>query len=338
MGAVAVVSAPAGCGLTDSNADQSDAAEPDAGPDLDAGADAGQDAIDIGGPDGCPLTPVSDPLEEQAIAFPTGVPRRFFSWTTREQVDELRAGETLFSRSEREGLGRGFALESLADYAAAGSEPAHRLAGQLEAELFTNIRYAWTNPWATRLGLPGEDYGDQLLEIRLRPEAWIASFDGAELSIWNADDEPVPLGDALAAPERIGAIYFLRGAALDGPTCSTFNQGGNGYREFVLGNLLMVEQWALGTSELLERLRADIALIEQFAAIVRECPNIGYYEAWNADVACSWRKPLFRPGWDSALAMPSELYYPEAEALDRLASTLEGDLFEVDPLVVVPDE
>src|SRR5690606_25621474 len=78
MGTLVVVSAPAGCGLTDSNADAGDAGDPDAGPDSDAGAEAGHDASDVGGAGGttidpeCPLDPASDPFGEQAIAFPTG--------------------------------------------------------------------------------------------------------------------------------------------------------------------------------------------------------------------------------------------------------------------------
>jgi hypothetical protein len=342
VGALVVVGVPAGCGPTGSNTGEPGDAGggSDAAPDLDASGDAS----DVDGSGGraedpeCPLDPASDPFKDQAIPFPTGLPRQFYSWTTEEQVDELRAGAALFSRPERDGLGRGFALESLAEFALAGSDPVHELAGILEADLFATARYAWTNPWATRLGVPGEDYGDQLLAIRLRPEAWTASFDGVELSVWDTDDQPIPLEEVLASPERIGAIYFQRGATLGGPACGTFSEGGNGYREFILGNLGMVEQWSLGTVTLLERLQADIALIEQFAELLRACPNAGYYDEWNADVACSWSRALFRPAYDSALSMPSALYYPDADVIDQLVNTLKADLFEIDPLVVTPDD
>ncbi len=342
MTTLVAVGAPQACGLTESNSDRAnDTNDPDASPDLDASAEADSDATNTQGAGGtisidpdCPRDPASDPFMDQALGFPTGAPREFYSWTTQEQVDELRGGASIFSRTERPGLGRGLALESLAEFAAAGSDPARELAGLLEGELFVTIRYAWTNPWATRLGVPGEDYGDQLLTIRLRPEAWIVSFDGLDLAVRDANDQPVPLEEALANPERIGAIYFLRGAALDGPLCGTFNEGGNGYREFVLGNLDMVEQWSLGTQALLERLQDDIALLEQFAAALRACPGVAYYTGWTADVACSWGAPLFRPGYESALALPSELYYPDADTIGQLVATLEADLFEVDPLVV----
>src|SRR6185436_1736329 len=118
----------------------------------------------------------------------------------------------LFSRSERPGMGRGVAFTELAAFAAAGSTPEQQLAGQLESVVFEKARFSWTNPWATLLGWPGETYGTQLLEIELKPEAWIAVFNANGLVVYDAEGALVAIETALANPEQIGAIYYQSSA------------------------------------------------------------------------------------------------------------------------------
>ncbi|HYP91359.1 MAG TPA: hypothetical protein VEQ59_24500, partial [Polyangiaceae bacterium] len=169
-----------------------------------------------------------------------GSQRVFYSWTTSEQVAELRAGGELFSRSERPGMGRGVLFTELAAYAEPGLDDAEKLANLLGTELFAKARFAWTNPWATVLGFPGENYGDQLLRIELKPDAWIAVFDESGLSVLDAENEQLPWETVMASPERIGAIYHVSSAVDITVRCGTFVQGGAEFREFALGNLQMV--------------------------------------------------------------------------------------------------
>ncbi len=320
---------------------------------LPPGADAGTDAADAAVPDvsldeqtddGLPAcaTAVENPvLASEAIAFPTGRPRVFYSWTTEEQIAELRAGAALFNRSEREGLGRGYALTALAEFASSGTRADQELARLIGEDLFINLRYAWTNPWATRLGWPGEDYGNQLIRIVLEPEAWIVVFDGWNLQVLDANDQEVPIEDALAQPERIGALYFLRGERAGGPVCGTFAGGDGGYREFVLGNLAMVEEWSVGTETILTQLDTDIGALEELIAVLSACQANVDTAMWNADVVCYWQGQwpagALRP-YEDALALPSELYLPTMDHLQSLVDTLRADRFEPDPLVVDPNE
>jgi hypothetical protein len=288
----------------------------------------------------CQLAPnVDDGFADQALGASSSWPAAFYTWTTAEQVAALRAGGDLFSRSEREGLGRGTAIEELTRYSQAGHGSAgEKLAGVLVNSVFAKARFAWTNAWATRMGWPGESYGDQLLKIELREDAWVVSFDGGYLSVHDLNNESIATDVALATPERIGAIYFVRGGlSTGGPMCGTFlGQSSNGYREFVLGNLAMVRRWSLATAGLIETLNTDIQRFEKLRGLVAACPPRPYFETWNAEVVCSWGYSVVPAptSYINALALPSQYYYPDAATLQNVIDTLRASIPQFDPLEV----
>jgi hypothetical protein len=268
-----------------------------------------------------------------------GEQRVFYSWTTDEQVAELRAGTELFSRSERPGQGRGLLFDSLAAYAEAGGTDEAMLAGTLANQVFAKARYAWPNPWATVLGFPGETYGNQLLKIELTAEAWIAFFDGHGLAVFDAENKLVPIESALANPQRIGAIFHITSGEAGSAYCGTFSSGGVGFREFALGNIAMVARWSLATDEIAERLHRDIAELQAFEA---QLVCLGDTSSWSSDVSCAWTRNYFPTGmlanYDFALGLPSELYRPNASNIEALIATLEASLPTGEPLVVTPGE
>jgi hypothetical protein len=278
------------------------------------------------------------PFAEQVVTQ-IGEQRVFYSWTTDEQVAELRSGTELFSRSERPGQGRGVLFDSLADYAGAVDSDGAALAGILANETFAKARFAWPNPWATVLGFPGETYGNQLLKIELSAEAWIAYFDGRSLSVFDANNAPVAIEAALATPARIGAIFHVSEAEAGSSYCGTFASGGVGFREFALGNIAMVTRWSLATEEIGQRLQADIAELNAFAA---QLVCLGDTSGWSRHVSCAWSNG-FAPGsalsnYDFALGLPSELYRPSATNLEALIAVVEASLPTGEPLVVTPGE
>ena len=268
--------------------------------------------------------------------------REFFSWTTDEQVAALRRDQVLFSRSERPGMGPGYAFTVL-EQMAQGVTNSDRagLAKLLGGELFVKARYAWSEPWATRMGWPGEEYGGNLLRIVLKPEAWVAVVRGGDLTVVDLQNETVPLADALANPARIGAIFYQKDASSGGPSCGgSFVSGGNGYREFILGNLAMVEEWSLGTQSIRDRLSANIDRLTTFLERIRVCPLTSSAQQWNLSVVCNW--DLFQPSlselsaYEKSLAIPSDNYLAVPERIAAMIETLQGDLFTPDPLVVTP--
>jgi hypothetical protein len=272
--------------------------------------------------------------------------RELFSWTTAEQAAEIRAGGVLMTRTEREGLGPGYAMEVLTKVAQ-GTSPTDplraaewELAKLLSGPQFEKARYAWSEPWATRVGWPGEDYGDQLLRIVLRSDAWLAVYESGRLNVVDMNNEAVPIADAVAHPEQIAGVFFIKGAGDDGPFCGgTFTSGGDGYREFIIGNEAMIEEWSLGTAEIRERIEADAALVRAFFERVRPCPPTPNAHAWNLHVCCNWYRSLSDTelgAYEAALAMPSPNYLPQAAPLAALLQALEDSLFEPEPFVVKP--
>lgn len=294
-------------------------------------------------PEGCSLPHSGRPVfTDQMFDMNRAARREFYSWTTAEQARELRSDRVLFSKSETAGLGPGYAFTYLAQLAmtSPSSEQA-QLAQTLGGPLFEKKRYAWIEPWATRLGWPGEDYGDQLLRMVLKPEAWLVVMRGGMLRVLDGNDTEVPLAEALANPRRIGAILYVKDAANGGPRCGgSFIDGGNGYREFILGNLEMIEEWSLGTSAIRERLSANIAQLQRFFELVRNCPVSLSPSQWNIDVVCTWDQSAAPSdeisAYQRALAIPSANYLPSPATLASLIETLQSDLFDPDPLLVTP--
>jgi len=217
------------------------------------------------------------------------------------------------------------------------------LADVLGREVFAKARFGWTNPWATLLGVPGESYGTQLLRIELKPEAWIARFSDSFLDVVDANGDSVSIEDALATPERIGAIYHESTGDPELSHCGTFARGGVGIREFALGNLQMVARWSLATPEIAERLEQDIAELQRFEAELA-CLDVTDQASWLEQLHCEWDVQYggVRGGslsnYDRSLGLPSELYFPSPENLDALVAALEASRPSGEPLDVEPDE
>jgi len=270
--------------------------------------------------------------------------REFFSWTTDEQAAELHQDRVLFSRTERSGMGPGYAFQVIENFAQDQSAPERQDLATRLAELFAKARYAWSEPWATRMGWPGEDYGGNLIRIVLKADAWVVVIKGGDLTVLDVQNQPVSLARALANPARVGAIFYQKEGLEGGPFCGgggSFSSGSNGYREFILGNLAMVEEWSLATQQIRERLSANIEQLGAFLVRVRSCPITSSAQQWNVSVVCNWDAPqatatteLF--AYEQALAIPSDNYLAVPERIATMIETLQGDLFELDPLVVTP--
>jgi hypothetical protein len=300
----------------------------------------------------CQLPDAGTPVfADRVLSNAAPARRELFTWTTAEQVQELRAGSVLFTRSEREGLGPGYAMLALSALASqpSSSDPAQAVsvtvASWLSGSRFTNARYAWSEPWATRVGWPGETYGDQLLRIVLREEAWLARYRDGTIDVVDMNNALVPAADVLAHPERLAGIFFVRSAQAGGPECyGSFRGGDNGYREFIIGNEAMVEEWSLGTAEIRARLESDIALVQQFFERIRPCPVREDTSSWNVEVVCGWSEIASSPpvseleAYKAALAIPSPGYLPQAPPLATLIEALQASLFEPDPFIVTPGQ
>jgi hypothetical protein len=310
----------------------------------------GSSVLPQGGAGGSLVLPPSDPpcaiasadtpvFGEHVFDYANLFRRELYSWTTDEQIAELREGEVLLTRTEREGLGPGYAFDVIAGIAEAGDEAINQLAAYLSGDAFATARYAWPQPWATRMGWPGESYGNNLLRIVLREDAWLVAVANGTLRVFDAQANTVPLQEALATPERIAVIFFEKDHSAGGPICGSFVGGGNGYREFIVGNEAMIEEWSVATADILQKLESDLQLLEQFLERIRDCPPGDDPVQWNLNVCCSWgfgAGVSEQAAYEQSLAMPSPYYLPAPAEMVALIETLESARFEPDPLIVYP--
>jgi hypothetical protein len=338
------------CGLVSSSPSHDDnapiagsAGQPGGGSSTTGGSSStGGAVLNVAGQPGLMLPqpcPVDDaPFAEQVVTQ-IGEQRIFYSWTTEEQVAELRAGGPLFSRTERPGMGRGQLFDELTDLGQAGATLENELARELASGAFAKARYAWTNPWATVMGFPGESYGNELLRIELLDEAWIAFFANGNLRVFDLQNNEVPLQTAYDNPGRIGAIYYESRAEAGNRYCGTFSQGGVGYREFALGNIDMVKRWSLATPEIAERLKSDIAELEKLQT---QIVCFGDLSDWTTNVTCSWEQGYYsqdvQNNYVFSIGLPSELYRPTATNIEAVISALEASMPTGEPLEVSADE
>lgn len=255
-----------------------------------------------------------------------------YSWTTQTQIDELRVDPTLLTRSMTLTGERGRASDYILSMA-----PYDEIAAILAGPEFENKRFGWANPWATVLGWSGETYGDQLLEIRLRPEAWIGRIltSTGEWAFFDTNNVPVNLDDVKAHPERIAAVYFVDDQnAFD---CGGTFGSGPAYREYFIANESMIESWSAYTVEIRDELLRAIDTLEGFRGTLAEggCQTAtGSIDCWREAVVALWqREPAtLLEQYESSLPFPNELYVATTSNIDRLVEQLQAVLFEPNPL------
>jgi hypothetical protein len=204
---------------------------------------------------------------------------------------------------------------------------------------FKATRALWPNPWALRLiDHPGTEHMNTV-RVVLNKDAWVVRiFDGTPPTVVNVNNGIVSIDDANAHPERIAAIYYVFDDRAPGNTAA---QCETGKRELALGNEAMVDEFSIGTPEILERLNSDIDALTAFFNVARPCASVergsGTFHAFT--VCQSWRffsASTEYSAYQWALANPMELYKPKTQNLATLIDALKDDRFEPDPFVGTP--
>jgi hypothetical protein len=262
-----------------------------------------------------------------------------YSWTTAQQVAELRADAPLFTRSETS-AGLHTNLRTTLSALAQSGDP---LAELLSSTRFQKGRYAWSNAWATLRGWPDESYGTELVRIVLKPEAWIVTLTGGQFGVVDLNNQPVDVATALASPERIAATYFINDAGAGAGACGTFTSDcvTGTYREYFLNNDQMVREWSLRTPEILSELQRSLMLVQSLRDQLAATP-LSQIESCNFSRAafCSWTAgpnwPSGPRGYVQALALSSAFYVPTVANMDDLQRALKDSLFTPDPFIRNP--
>jgi hypothetical protein len=263
--------------------------------------------------------------------------RTLYSWTTAEQVSELRENPALLTRAATAEGEPGRAAEVIAARA-----QDDQLAALLAQPRFENKRFAWSNAWATARGFGGESYGAHLLRITLREQAWLGRLlvraDGSlDWAFADVAGKPVAAADVLRSPERLAAVYF---ADVRGYGCGTLGSAGSSFREYFLCNEAMLESYELYTSEVRAEIDRSVsalaglrqALVDGRCATVEYCwPDVALAE-WNEGVA----QQALGARYLAALAFPSDEYAPRPANIAELLRLLGQLPFEAPLLYTYP--
>lgn len=252
--------------------------------------------------------------------------RKVYTWTRTDQIEALRARPTLLTRERSSG-----GQPSLFDMEIARDD--HPLARHLVRPGRRTRRFAWVTPWATRMGWEGSDYGDRLIQLTLREDAWVARFDpdaeGEER--WTVVDEAgaeVPRDRVARNLGRIAAVHHL-------------GRGDRVFREVVVVNEDQIARWSVATDAIRERLAHDAERLRALAAYWEATPPEGPADpdAWFRGAGATPRAQSTRAepsaalleAYRACLALGSDHYTPSAEHALAIAEALEATPFG-DPL------
>ncbi len=244
--------------------------------------------------------------------------RTLYTWTTHEQIDELRKTRQLLTRDESPVSGASYLDQVLYGLAQRG-DPMAKL---LYTTTFARMRFAWPAAWPTRAGWPGEQYGDQLIRVTLRPEAVIVALFTATgtFEARNLINEIVPIGSVLAKPETIAAIYFVSDE--DAPAVG-FPRPGATFRELALCNEAMLESWEVGTPEIAAELEREAQTLDLVASYLAAQPSVTGTGTFLPSV---WQRatsnPTLQVAYAAALALASPLYQLDHLRVAKLAELL----------------
>jgi hypothetical protein len=261
------------------------------------------------------LTDLARLLAADAVHHDKFARRTLYSWTTGDQIEDLRRTKRLLVRDESPTNGASFVDQVLYLLSLRGDPVAQKI----YTAPFAKMRFAWPSMWATRAGWPNEHYGDHLIRISLKAEAWIAYLSTATgaFVVHDLDHKVIPQDQVLAKPERIAAIYFVSDASvapapgIPRPTAS--------FREYAVCNESMIEWYEVGTVRLAGEVDRAIALIDALAK------HAGKYRPGDAPTAGAWHAApdgSVRGNYRAALALDSWNYRFASDAFVALAAKL----------------
>jgi hypothetical protein len=225
--------------------------------------------------------------------------RVLYTWTTAEQIAELRRDRRVLVREESPQHGASYFEQVV--HVLADRDSAAKL---LDTVTFAKSRYAWPAPWATHEGWPGEVYGDELIRVTLKPGAVVLALTtGGRVEARDLAGALVPIVDVLAHPERLAAVYFT---ADPGDVAPGVPRPPNAFREYVLCNESMIAAWSVGTQDIADELAAEIAALDALARELRAGPAT----------------PELAAGYASALALRSPAYALDPGAIEQVIAHL----------------
>jgi hypothetical protein len=289
--------------------------------------------------------PAGECLLDRSVSTPTfskqtvnnQVPARrvVYLQMTDEEVERLKASGSLLPQPTQPPQ-RTTLTSLLTELQSTASEVRKPLLQEL-LKRFQVTRAAWPNLWALRLVEHPSSQRMNPVRLTLKEDAWIVRISDGTPAILDVNNAIVSITAATAEPERIAAVYYVTDDRSPGSIASCES----GKRELALGNPSMVEQFAIGTPEILAQLDTDIAALEAFFGVVRPCGSVDRNGmTFQAFTVCqSWRffdtsTEFLAYQW--SLTQPVEAYKPTSQNLATLIQALKDDRFEPEPFIGTP--
>lgn len=228
-------------------------------------------------------------FEEQESVFNQDFVRRdLYTWTTTEQIQLLRNNKKLLTKSQSEKYGKAIYDLMLEERSKAGDP----IATFLLQDAFAKKRFSWPHPWATVRGYPNENYGDQLLRIRMKEEAiygnFVTSRSDTTFHFYSSTGKQLDPDFVMLHPERLAVVYFVHAKKTKKKEAhyrGTYSRHYNiktietefPYREYVICNESMIEEWSYGTQMIKAEIKKDIRYLTMLIEAINIPPNNDYH-------------------------------------------------------------
>lgn len=262
--------------------------------------------------------------------------RELYAVVSDEEAEALREGGSLIPETAE---GETSDVVKMLDKVRPTSTPTRQPLIDALKPRFANVRTVWPNAWALRLVEHAGSEHLNVVRIVLREEAWVARITEGSITALDLEQKDVPIATALKDPGRVAAIFYETNqrvtlqAGVDG--CE------DGRRVMVIGDESWIEEWSLGTEEVLARQEADIELLNEFFTVARSCSTADRSPSFRSFTVCqtwiTYNVYSEYTAYQWALSTPNELYKPSPQNLGALIEALQGDRFEPDPYVVEPE-
>jgi hypothetical protein len=235
--------------------------------------------------------------------------KTLYTWTSPNQINELRLRPILLTKSESETLGpSGFDKRVQAERGAN-----YEMTELLAKPQLSLRRFAWTTPWATILGFQNEAYGNQLVKITLKDDALIASFTPGKSKHWDLVDlsnKSVDRDVLQEHPERLAAVYY---EAQD-------EKGALLYREYVLCNESMIERWEYATPDIITEMSAQEDALRKLIEWARVAKDPKEVESFFARTTSFPGRP-YTASVEDLTALADLLLVHKAAQIDAITAT-----------------
>jgi hypothetical protein len=281
-------------------------------------------------------------LKQKAIYNDDFVRKTFYTWTSLEEVNQVRGNKVLLIKSKSETKGYSLFDLALRD----SSFKNNPVAKVLCEDRFAKKRFAWPNAWATVMGWETEKYGEQLIKVVLKDDAIIGMFNETDkqnpFTFYDMKGNRIGTTNAILQKEKIAAMYHV---GLTKSKRSETNMAGTyinpnqvksvetlvPYREYVILNASMIKFWAYGTDDILTEMSNEVALLDKVRDFCKNSKGKGvndgmqYYDKTHGSDyfwRSNWKENNSVANYFACICFQNDFYLLNKSRIDAIISAM----------------